>query len=181
MSDASEHREWDERLQDWLDDDLDAAQSMLLREHIESCSDCRARLKALQAIDAELSRLHERTALETSFDRQLFERITCAERADRAAARVAAERQWRDGLQRLSRQSHEAWRWTILNVLAGAAVLGALISSLLRLSSPGRPLDRFLPVAAHSIFAHPVIVLPIAAGFAAVALGLVRSLASRER
>ena len=180
MPDAPEYCDWEERLQDWIDGDLDPAQSAAFDEHIAGCLSCHARMNALQALDAALSRSFSQETPEESFDRRVLERIAAAATADRAAARARVEREWRDQMAALSRQWRNAWRSMILNGLAGAALLVALSTTFSILPSVSRLIDRIWLLTQDASL-RPAIPLLVAAGSTVVALWLVRSLALTER
>ena len=55
---AREHQlEWNDRLQDWLDGDLDATETAALQAHMADCASCRARAEELQQLDRSLCRV----------------------------------------------------------------------------------------------------------------------------
>jgi len=172
----------DERLQDWIDGDLDPAQSLAMEVHIADCSACRTRMKALQALDAALSGQYSRAASGAmpgeAFDRVLLERIAAAERADRAAARAQVEQQWRDQMTALSRRWRHALRATILNVVAVAALLFMLITSLHAMPGLSPVADWWTPLT-QLVTVRPALTIPVAGGLAIVALWLVRTLEAR--
>src|SRR5690606_1042814 len=47
----------DEDLSAWLDGELDASGAAIVRDHVEGCARCAARVAALRAVDAELQAL----------------------------------------------------------------------------------------------------------------------------
>jgi anti-sigma factor RsiW len=49
--------QWNDRLQDWLDGDLDASDTAALLAHMADCAACRARADELQALDRSLRRV----------------------------------------------------------------------------------------------------------------------------
>lgn len=180
MSDAPEHCDWEEGLQDWIDGDLNPAQRAVLDEHIASCTSCHARMDALQAIDAALSKSFSQQTPEESFDRRVLERIAGAARADRAAARARLEREWRAQMAVLSHQWRTACRSLALNVSAGAALLIALAKTFDALPFVYRLIDQAWLLSQYAS-ARPAIILSAAAGLTVAALWLVRSLASTGR
>ena len=180
MSEAAEHCDWEERLQRWIDGDLDPARSAALDEHIASCLSCHDRLRPLQAVDAALSRSFSQATLDESFDRKVFERIASAEKADRVAARARIERDRQNQMAALSHRWRNAWKSTVLNAVAGVALLVALAKSLSVLPFVPRLIDQ-IPLLTQDTAMRPAMMLPAAVGLTVVALWLVRSLASTDR
>jgi anti-sigma factor RsiW len=180
VSEAPEHCDWEERLQDWIDGDLDSAQLAAVDEHIASCISCRARMNPLQAVDAALSRSLSQSTLDESFDRKVLERIASAAKTDRVAARARIEREWQDQIAALSDQWRNVWKAIILNAVATVAVVIALTTAFIVLPPVSHLLDQML-LLTHYGSVRPAIALSTAAGLTVVALLLVRSLASTER
>jgi anti-sigma factor RsiW len=167
-------------MQDWIDGDLDPAQSAALDEHIASCLSCDARLRPLLAVDAALSSGFSQATLDESFDRKVLERIASAANADRVAARARIETDRQDQMAALSHRWRNAWKSMVLNALAGVALLIALSKSLGFLPFVPRLIDQ-IPLLTQYTSIHPATLLPAAAGLTVMALWLVRSLASTER
>jgi anti-sigma factor RsiW len=121
MSDPSTHlAEWNDRLQDWLDGDLNAADEAELQAHMADCALCRARADELRELDFNLANAAPRIALDDAFDARLFARIDemvdAAHDSQRAAARQRMEQELQQNLQALAR----GWRRSLLVVVAGA-------------------------------------------------------------
>jgi hypothetical protein len=119
-------------------------------------------------------------ALEGSFDVRLHDRISAAEFADKQLGRARVEYEWRDQLAAISRQQRKALGATILNIVAGAAVLIALVLTLSTVP--------VIPRIAHVIgdlpqysFGEPFIVLSLAASLTVVAIWIARLLDSSAR
>lgn len=121
------HAAWDERLQDWLDADLDAAQTALVESHLAACPVCRERLAELREIDAALADALPRLALDEAFDRRLLAQIHEQDSAARAEARRRAEEEFAAGATALAR----GWRRSLVLVVTGAIAGAALASALL--------------------------------------------------
>jgi len=176
MSDTPEHCDWEERLQDRIDGELDAAQCAALDEHIASCTSCHARMGALQAIDAALSKGLSQQRPEESFNRRVLERVDAMARADRAAARARLEREWQAQAATLSRQWRNTWKSLALNGLAGVALLVALVTTFDVLPFVSHLIDRAWPLMQNATNS-PAVMFPVAAGLTIAALWLVRVLA----
>lgn len=121
---AHEHSlEWNDRLQDWLDGDLDAAETAALHTHIADCALCRARADELQELDRSLSSAAPRLALDDAFDARIFAQIDAIDDSKRAEARRRMEEELQQNLQALAR----GWRRSAL-VIASGVVAGVALA-----------------------------------------------------
>ena len=118
--------EWNDRLQDWLDGDLDAADTAALQAHMADCADCRARADDLQALDRELRSAAPRMALDDSFDARIFAQLDEIDDTQRAAARRRLEQELQQNLQSLARGWRRALLFVVPGVIAGVALAFAL-------------------------------------------------------
>jgi hypothetical protein len=180
VSEALEACDWEEKLQDWIDGDLESHQVTLLIDHVASCQSCSALIGALRTLDASLVVQIVQPTPGVKFDRRLLARIAAAEIVVRPIGRARVEKELKDQLTALSHQQRRRWGAAILNALAGAAVVMALARTLSLIS--------FFPRIAHVIgawpqypIATPTVALSLAAGFAALAVVIARLLAGLER
>jgi anti-sigma factor RsiW len=118
--------EWNDRLQDWLDGDLDAADAAALQAHMAGCAACRARADELQALDRSLRSAAPRLALDDAFDAELFAQIDAVDESKRAEARQRIEQELQQNLQALARGWRRALLFIIPGVIAGVALAFAL-------------------------------------------------------
>jgi anti-sigma factor RsiW len=118
--------EWNDRLQDWLDGDLDAADAAALQAHMAGCAACRARADELQALDRSLRSAAPRLALDDAFDAELFAQIEAVDESKRAEARQRIEQELQQNLQALARGWRRALLFIIPGVIAGVALAFAL-------------------------------------------------------
>jgi len=126
-SDAHEHElAWNDRLQDWLDGDLDAAAAATLQAHLADCAACRARADELRALDESLQFASPRLALDDAFDAKLFAQIEAVDDTKRAAQRQRIEQELQQNLQALKRGWRRALLFVIPGVVAGVALAFAL-------------------------------------------------------
>ena len=126
-SEAREHElAWNERLQDWLDGDLNAADEAALQAHLADCAMCRARADELQALDESLQIASPRLALDDAFDAQLFAQIEAIDDSKRAAQRQHLEQELQQNLQALKRGWRRALLFVVPGVIAGVALAFAL-------------------------------------------------------
>lgn len=126
MSEQDHAAAWDDRLQDWLDGDLEAQEHALVQSHLESCAQCQQSLDALQRLERQLSSALTSTGLDHAFDTRLFAQIDAANDAQRIEARQRAQAELQAELQALARN----WKQTLFrllpSVLAGVAFTLAL-------------------------------------------------------
>ena len=126
-SDAREHElAWHDRLQDWLDGDLDAAGAAALQAHMADCAMCRARAAELQALDQSLQIAAPRLALDDAFDARIFAQIEAIDESKRAAQRQRLEQELQQNLQALQRGWRRALLFILPGVIAGVALAFAL-------------------------------------------------------
>jgi anti-sigma factor RsiW len=124
---AHEHElAWNDRLQDWLDGDLDAADAVALQAHMADCSMCRARAEELQALDRSLRSAAPQLALDDTFDAKIFVQIEALDDSKRAAARQRIEQELQQNLQTLQRGWRRALLFIVPGVIAGVALAFAL-------------------------------------------------------
>jgi anti-sigma factor RsiW len=124
---APEHElAWNDRLQDWLDGDLAAADAVALQAHLADCAMCRARAEELQELDRSLRSAAPRLALDDAFDANLFAHIEAIDDSQRAAARQRLEQELQQNLQTLARGWRRAVLFIVPGVVAGVALAFAL-------------------------------------------------------
>jgi anti-sigma factor RsiW len=127
MSSQLEHTfDWNDRLQDWVDGDVEPAEAAAIEAHVAGCDLCRAQLHELQRIDAALRKAVPHLALDESFDTRLFARIGEIDEARRAAARRRVEQELKEQMQAL----RSGWTRTLAAVIPGAVAGVALAFAL---------------------------------------------------
>jgi anti-sigma factor RsiW len=114
--------EWNDRLQDWLDGDLDAADAAALQAHMTDCAACHARAEELQALDRSLRSAAPRMALDDSFDAKIFAQLDVIDDAKRAEARRRVEQELQQNLHALARGWRRALLFIVPGVIAGVAL-----------------------------------------------------------
>jgi anti-sigma factor RsiW len=120
------HTDWEDRLQDWLDGDIDAADAAALEAHMADCAACRARADELRALDFSLSSAAPRLTLDAAFDAKLFAQIAAIDDSKRAEARQRIEQELQQNLQALARGWRRALLFVVPGVVAGVALAFAL-------------------------------------------------------
>ena len=124
---APEHElAWNDRLQDWLDGDLTAADAVALQAHLADCAMCRARAAELRELDFNLASAAPHLALDAAFDAKLFAQIDAIDETQRAEARRRVEQELQQNLQALAR----GWRRALLFIVPGAVAGLALAFGL---------------------------------------------------
>ncbi len=120
---AREHElAWNDRLQDWLDGDLSAADAAKLQVHMADCAACRERAEELQELDRQLSSATPRMALDAAFDAKIFAQLDVIDEAQRAEARRRLEQELQQNLQALARGWRRALLFIVPGVIAGVAL-----------------------------------------------------------
>jgi anti-sigma factor RsiW len=121
---AHEHQlEWNDRLQDWLDGDLEAAETAALQAHLADCALCRTRAEELQELDRSLVSAAPRLTLGDAFDARIFAQIDAIDDSQRAEARRRMEQELQQNLQALA----HGWRRSAL-VIASGVVAGVALA-----------------------------------------------------
>jgi anti-sigma factor RsiW len=129
MATSSEHHlEWNDRLQDWLDGDVDAAESALVERHLANCAICQQRLADFEQLDAALHEAAPRIALDDAFDRRIFAQIEAVDETRRAQARERANQELQQNLRALSRGWRRTLAFIVPGIVAGVAIAFALAS-----------------------------------------------------
>lgn len=177
MADEPKNCEWEEKLQDSIDGDLDPGESVALNQHIAGCTACQAQRDALQALDAALAQSLLKETLSESFDHRVLERVS-TERADQATALARVEHEWQAHRAALSRQWRNALRSMILNTLAGVALLVTLLRTLGIASWVSR-LAQDMDLLTFYAAIRPIMTVSIAAGLTVITLWVLRALALR--
>lgn len=131
LSAEQEHDlDWSDRLQDWLDGDLDRSGRAAFEAHLAACTTCQTRAAEFKALDESLRTAAPRLApgltLDDSFDARIWDRIDSIDEAQRAAARRRLEQELQANLHALSRNWRRALAFMIPGVLAGIALAFAL-------------------------------------------------------
>ncbi|MGH8176448.1 MAG: anti-sigma factor family protein [Steroidobacter sp.] len=117
---------WNDRLQDWLDADIDPADGASFESHLADCDLCQQRLAEFEQLDRSLRSAAPPIALDESFDRRLFAQIETIDDAQRAAARQRVEQELHENLRALSRSWRRTLAFVVPGVVAGIALAFAL-------------------------------------------------------
>jgi anti-sigma factor RsiW len=112
---AEHHLEWNDRLQDWLDGDVEAGDRELIEAHLGQCPICQERLAEFERLDRALDAAAPRLSLDATFDQRLYAQIGAIDESQRAQARQRVEQELQQNLRALSR----GWRRTLVFVVPG--------------------------------------------------------------
>jgi anti-sigma factor RsiW len=127
---ADHHMEWNDRLQDWLDGDIEAGDDDVFARHLLECALCQLRVAQMQELESTLMAAAPRLQLDESFDAKLFAQIDAIDESDRAAARQRAEEDLRRNLQALSHNWRRTLTFVIPGIVAGIALAVGLTGYL---------------------------------------------------
>lgn len=123
-------QQWNDRLQDWLDGELNAADSAAFETHLAGCSECQRSMEELEELDAALTAAAAPLELNAAFDHALFARIDAIDDSKRAEARRRLEQEWQQQLQALSRNWRRTLAFVIPGIIAGIVLACALMTWL---------------------------------------------------
>lgn len=128
---AQVHAEqWDGRLQDWLDGELNTAESAVFEAHLAGCGECQRTVEALEKLDESLVAANPPLELNKSFDQRLFAQIDAIDESKRAEARRRLELEWQQQMHALSRNWKRTLAFLIPGVIAGIAFAFAVMAWL---------------------------------------------------
>lgn len=108
-------QEWHDRLQDWLDGELNGADTAAFEAHLQSCAECQQTMQDLEQLDAALAESSPPLQLNAAFDARLLAQIEAIDDSKRIEARRRIEQEWQQQMQALSRN----WRRTLAFVIPG--------------------------------------------------------------
>jgi anti-sigma factor RsiW len=122
QSSSRHSQEWNDRLQDWLDGELNSADTAAFEAHLKACAECQQSVQELEELDTALVAATPALQLDTAFDARLFAKIEAIDDSKRAEARRQIEQEWQQQLQALSRNWRRTLAFVIPGVVAGIAI-----------------------------------------------------------
>jgi anti-sigma factor RsiW len=128
---ASDHElEWNDRLQDWLDGELDPAGVTAFETHLAGCAMCQNTVARFEQLDEALVAAAPTLSLDASFDQRLLAQIETIDEKHRAEARRRIEQELQQQLGALRRGWKRTLAFVIPGIVAGIAVAFALTAWL---------------------------------------------------
>jgi len=123
--------QWQDRLQDAIDDALSAVELAQVHAHLATCVLCATEQKHLFAIDAHLRSALANGALPSAnFDQRLFASIAVVEKDKRALARHCEQQAYEAQRAQLRSRWRELVRFHLGNLIGGVATMSAVIAAL---------------------------------------------------
>lgn len=119
---SNHSQEWNDRLQDWLDGELNSGDTAAFEAHLKACAECQQSVEELEDLDAALVAASPPLHLDAAFDAQLFANIGAIDESQRAEARRRIEQEWQQQMQALSRNWRRTLAFVIPGVVAGIAI-----------------------------------------------------------
>lgn len=130
MKQPNDHSQWDEALQDWLDGDLNDAESAAFEAHLAACGLCQRSLPEFEELDQALVESAPPLKLDAGFDQALLARIDAIDESKRLEARRRLEQEWQEQMQSLSRNWRRTLAFVIPGIIGGIVLAVALMSWL---------------------------------------------------
>jgi anti-sigma factor RsiW len=130
MKQPNEHSQWDDALQDWLDGELNDADSAAFEAHLAACGLCQRSLPELEELDEALIEATPPLQLSAGFDQNLFAQIDAIDENKRLEARRRLEQEWQQQMQSLARNWRRTLAFVIPGIVGGIVLAVALMSWL---------------------------------------------------
>ena len=124
------HSKWDDSLQEWLDGELNAADSAAFEAHLAHCGKCQQNVGDFEELDAALVDAAPPMALNAAFDQKLFAQIDAIDENKRIEARRRLEQEWQQQMQALARNWRRTLAFVIPGIIGGIVLAMALVSWL---------------------------------------------------
>ncbi|MBL8268127.1 MAG: zf-HC2 domain-containing protein [Steroidobacter sp.] len=128
MQQPGDHSHWQDSLQDWLDGELNPADSAKFEAHLAGCADCQGSLTQFEQLDEALIDAAPALQLNDAFDQNLFAQIDAIDESKRIEARRRLEQEWQQQMQALARN----WRRTLAFVIPG--IIGGIVLAVAMMS-----------------------------------------------
>ncbi len=130
MKQPDDHAQWDDALQEWLDGELNDADSAAFEAHLGSCGLCQRSLPEFEALDEALVEASPPPELSAGFDQKLFAQIDAIDESKRLEARRRLELEWQQQMQSLTRNWRRTLAFVIPGIIGGIVLAVALMSWL---------------------------------------------------
>jgi anti-sigma factor RsiW len=130
MKQPNDHTQWDDALQDWLDGELNDANSAAFEAHLAACGLCQRSLPEFEELDEALVEATPPMQLSVAFDQNLLAQIDAIDESKRLEARRRLELEWQQQMQSLSRNWRRTLAFVIPGIIGGIVLAVALMSWL---------------------------------------------------
>lgn len=130
MQQPGDHSQWQDSLQDWLDGELNPADSARFEAHLADCADCQSSLTEFEQLDEALIEAAPPLQLNAAFDQNLFSQIDAIDESKRLEARRRLEQEWQQQMQALARNWRRTLAFVIPGIIGGIVLAVALMSWL---------------------------------------------------
>jgi anti-sigma factor RsiW len=165
------HLEWNDRLQDWLDGEIESADAGVFEAHVGECPICQQRLAQMEQLESGLLAATPHPTLDASFDARLFEKIDAFDDAQRAAARRRVEQELQENLSALSRSWRRMLAFTIPGIVGGIAVAFALAGYFDASGLTGKLAESASEIGGNANLMYAVITALLGAGIGGLTAG----------
>ena len=130
MKQPNDHSKWDDSLQDWLDGELNGADTAAFEAHLAHCAKCQQNLGDFEELDEALIAVAPPMELNAGFDQKLFAQIAAIDESKRIEARRRLEQEWQEQMQSLARNWRRTLAFVIPGIIGGIVLAVALMSWL---------------------------------------------------
>lgn len=129
--------QWQDRLNDVVDQALAPSETLQIHAHISNCVTCTREYRRLLAVDARLRKEFAAPVTPSPhFDKRLFAGIAQLEQDRRGIARQREKDEYAARLASLRKRSRELLRFQLGNVIAAIATLAAASTTVVSMLSP---------------------------------------------
>lgn len=168
---SEHHLEWNDRLQDWLDGEIESGDTGVFETHLGDCEICQQRLEQMEDLESALRAATPHPVLDSSFDARLFDKIDAFDDAQRAAARERVEQELQQNLRALSRSWKRMLAFTIPGIVGGIAVAFALAGYFDASGLTGKLAESASEIGGNPGLMHTLIIAVLGAGIGGLTAG----------
>jgi len=148
---AAHHQQWNDDLQDWLDDGPQTAGTAPFATHLRDCDLCPAQLQQFRELENALRAHTPPLSLDDSFDTRLLSRVQAADTEQQRAARQRIDQELQSGLSALSRSRRRILAFVAPGMAAGGALAFALASHFSAAGLSQSPLPQLVSQGAQAL------------------------------
>ena len=122
--------DWNDRLQDWLEEDFSQTDRAEFERHLAGCEICQEQVAQFRALDSSLRASLPSLQLGASFDARILSQIDSLDEKRRVAAVQQAEEERRRSLDALARSWRRTLAFVVPGILGGIALAFVLVGSI---------------------------------------------------